>query len=447
MHRCLGKHDVCPEIFKSLREKEERGNETVKRKMMTLAVAAVVSAASFSPNLANAVSNQEIQQKKNEISNIKSKQSSVQKQMNEADQKIKHLQAEQDKLTQEIKKLDMAVSETSGKIHEKSQQIEETKQNIEVLKQQIAEVQARIEKRNELLKQRVRSLQESGGVISYLDVLLGAQSFSDFIDRISAVTTIFEADKQIIKEQEADKALKKEKEKELTTNLANLERDLKELEQLKQTLNVQISQKEKLMKNLEHQEEELHEEKLALEEEKELLEKQEAAMRSQLQQLIERQKAERARQNTTSNSSSSGAGNVPPITNGAFMRPANGPVTSEFGPRWGKFHYGIDIGKRGSSAPIVAAADGYVFRSYYSDTYGNVVFITHVIDGQLYTTVYAHLESRLVGEGQTVSKGQMIGYMGNTGRSTAAHLHFELHRGPWNAAKSNAVNPRNYINF
>jgi peptidoglycan hydrolase CwlO-like protein len=451
MHRCLGKHDVCPEIFKSLREKEERGNETVKRKMMALAVAAVVSAASFSPNLANAVSNQEIQQKKNEISNIKSKQSSVQKQMNDADREIKHLQSEQDKLTQEIKKLDMAVSETSGKIRVKSQQIEETKQNIEVLKQQIAEVQARIEKRNELLKQRVRSLQESGGVISYLDVLLGAQSFSDFIDRISAVTTIFEADKQIIKEQEADKALKEEKEKELTINLANLERDLKELEQLKKTLNAQISQKEQLVANLEKQEEELHEEKLALEEEQELLEKQEAAMRSQLQQLIERQKAERARQsaqqNTASHSSSSGAGSVPPITNGAFMRPANGPVTSEFGPRGGEFHYGIDIGKRGSSVPVVAAADGYVFRSYYSSTYGNVVFITHVIDGQLYTTVYAHLESRLVGEGQTVSKGQMIGYMGNTGRSFGAHLHFEIHRGPWNAAKSNAVNPRNYINF
>jgi murein DD-endopeptidase MepM/ murein hydrolase activator NlpD len=129
------------------------------------------------------------------------------------------------------------------------------------------------------------------------------------------------------------------------------------------------------------------------------------------------------------------------------MRPANGPVTSEFGARWGKFHYGIDIGKRGSSVPVVAAADGYVFRSYYSDSYGNVVFITHVIDGQVYTTVYAHLESRLVGEGQTVSKGQMIGYMGNTGRSFGAHLHFEIHRGPWTPSKSNAVNPRNYINF
>jgi murein DD-endopeptidase MepM/ murein hydrolase activator NlpD len=129
------------------------------------------------------------------------------------------------------------------------------------------------------------------------------------------------------------------------------------------------------------------------------------------------------------------------------MRPANGPITSTFGPRWGEFHYGIDIGKRGASVPVVAAADGYVYRSYYSPSYGNVIFIMHYIDGQVYTTVYAHLESRLVGEGQNVSKGQMIGYMGNTGRSFGPHLHFELHRGPWNASKSNAVDPLKYIPF
>jgi peptidoglycan hydrolase CwlO-like protein len=449
MHRCLGKYDVCPEVFKSIKDKrEERGNKTVKRKIMTLAVAAVVGATSFTPNLANAVSNRDIQAKRNEINNIQSKQSSVQNRINSADKEIDRLQAEQGKLAEEIKKLDMAVAETSGKIHDKSQKIAATRQEIEVLKREIAEVQARIEKRNELLKQRVRSLQESGGVVSYLDVLLGAQSFSDFIDRISAVTTIFEADKQIIKEQEADKALKEKKENELTTNLAALENDLKELQQLKQTLSQQIAQKDQLMAKLERQEHELHEEKLELAEEKELLEKQEAAMRSQLQQLIERQKAESTRRSSPRNQSfAGGGGDVPPVTSGAFMRPANGPVTSEFGPRDGEFHYGIDIGKRGASVPVVAAADGYVFRSYYSSSYGNVVFISHVIDGQVYTTVYAHLESRLVSEGQTVSKGQMIGYMGNTGRSFGAHLHFEIHRGPWTPSKSNAVNPRNYINF
>lgn len=414
----------------------------MKRKVMSLAVAAVLGVTSFSSQ-ANAVSNREIQQKRNAINTIESKQSSLQSKMKQADEQIKELQNEQEALAQEMKRLDMAVSETSAKIRNVSRTIDDTKQDIQVLQREIAEVKARIEKRNELLKERVRSLQLSGGVISYLDVLLGSQSFSDFINRISAVTTIFEADKQIIQEQEKDKALKEKKENELTTKLTALQSDLRELEQLKQTLNKQMNEKEQLLAQLKQQEQDVHEQKLALAEEKEVLEKQEAAMRAQLQQLLEQQ----SRAGQSPRSSSVANGNVPPMTSGAFMRPANGPVTSSFGPRGGEFHAGIDIGKRGAEVPVVAAADGYVFRSYYSKSYGNVIFITHLIDGQVYTTVYAHLESRLVGEGQTVSKGQMIGYMGNTGWSEGAHLHFELHRGPWNAAKSNAVNPLSYINF
>ncbi|RDE36254.1 peptidase M23 [Parageobacillus thermoglucosidasius] len=430
---------------------------------MALAAATVLSIGVF-PHFADAVSDREIQEKRDAINDIRSKQSAVQDKINNADQQIQQLQTQQKSLSAEIKKLDLAVEETSGKIRSLSADIQQTEQAVETLKREIAEVQARIEKRNEILKERVRSLQESGGVISYLEVLLGSQSFSDFIDRISAVTTIFEADKQIIREQQADKALKEKKEKELTDKLSRLQADLKELEQLKQTLNEQINQKNQLMANLKQKEQEHYELKMELAEEQELLKKQEAAVKYQLQQLMEKKWAEEAakRRAAASHTSSSGSvysggssysrseSNVPPVTSGAFMRPANGPVTSGFGYRsfgGGEFHAGIDIGKRGAVVPVVAAADGYVFRSYFSSSYGNVIFITHVINGQVYTTVYAHLEARLVGEGQAVRKGQVIGYMGNTGRSTGPHLHFELHRGQWNPAKSNAVNPLDYINF
>ena len=91
--------------------------------------------------------------------------------------------------------------------------------------------------------------------------------------------------------------------------------------------------------------------------------------------------------------------------------------------------------------PIVAAADGVVNRSYMSSSYGNAIMISHSINGQTYTTVYAHLSSRSVGNMQTVSKGQVIGYMGNTGDSFGQHLHFELHRGEWNASKIKCNQP------
>jgi murein DD-endopeptidase MepM/ murein hydrolase activator NlpD len=137
-------------------------------------------------------------------------------------------------------------------------------------------------------------------------------------------------------------------------------------------------------------------------------------------------------------------GEVPPITNGMFMKPSVGVFSSGFGKRWGKLHAGVDIAQKGS-IPVVASADGTVSRSNVSNSYGNVVFIVHNINGQKYETVYAHMKNRAVKEGDTVTKGQFIGYMGNTGQSYGQHLHFEIHLNNWNNQKSNALNPLLFI--
>ncbi|HDR8040160.1 SH3 domain-containing protein [Bacillus cereus group sp. Bce025] len=127
-----------------------------------------------------------------------------------------------------------------------------------------------------------------------------------------------------------------------------------------------------------------------------------------------------------------------------FIQPAAGRYTSRFEKRGGKMHHGLDIAASGT-VPVVAAAEGVITRSYYSTSYGNVVFISHNINGQTYTTVYAHLKSRPVSAGQKVKQGQQIGIMGNTGQSEGQHLHFEIHKGEWNAQKSNAMDPKIYI--
>jgi murein DD-endopeptidase MepM/ murein hydrolase activator NlpD len=136
-------------------------------------------------------------------------------------------------------------------------------------------------------------------------------------------------------------------------------------------------------------------------------------------------------------------GAIPPITPGTFTRPATGPLTSDYGPRSGGMHYGIDIGKRANVVPIVAAANGTVSKSYVSKSYGETIFIKHIVDGQQWETVYAHMisGSRRVKEGEQVKKGQVIGLMGSTGQSTGPHLHFEIHKGGWTQSKSNAVSP------
>ncbi|MGO4888225.1 peptidoglycan DD-metalloendopeptidase family protein [Anaerobacillus sp. MEB173] len=116
--------------------------------------------------------------------------------------------------------------------------------------------------------------------------------------------------------------------------------------------------------------------------------------------------------------------------------PTVGEVTDTYGTRQGE-HYGIDIAAP-EGTPILAVDEGVVTKSYYSDTYGNVIFISHK-NG--YETVYAHLHKRLANEGQQVKKGEEIGTVGNTGRSSGNHLHFEVHEGEWNAEKSNAIDP------
>jgi murein DD-endopeptidase MepM/ murein hydrolase activator NlpD len=102
--------------------------------------------------------------------------------------------------------------------------------------------------------------------------------------------------------------------------------------------------------------------------------------------------------------------------------PVNGPVVSPFGMRWGRMHTGIDIGVP-YGTPIHAAASGRVVYAGWMDGYGNLVAIDH---GRGLSTAYAHQSQIGVSLGQTVSQGQVIGYVGCTGHCFGPHLHFEV---------------------
>ena len=116
-----------------------------------------------------------------------------------------------------------------------------------------------------------------------------------------------------------------------------------------------------------------------------------------------------------------GAGDTTPSSQGLIW-PVNGPVTSPFGYRWGRLHAGIDIGVP-YGTPIHAAASGTVVLAGWTGGYGNYTCIDH---GGGLATCYAHQSSIAVSSGVQVSQGQVIGYVGNTGHSFGAHLHFEV---------------------
>ncbi|MBO1511716.1 peptidoglycan DD-metalloendopeptidase family protein [Metabacillus sp. BG109] len=434
----------------------------MKRKIVTFSLAAIIGTSGLFLPYNNLALAETLDEKKKEID---SKQSDVSNSLDEKESEITNLEKEQEQLNADIEKIDMQVAETNGEIREKEASIEETKKKIEELKAEIEVVKARIAERNKLLEERARALQESGGMVSYLDVLLGAQSFGDFVGRVSAVTTIVEADREILKAHEEDKQLLEQAEADLNSQLQSLEQSLTELEGLKEQLSAQVKQKQELMKKVELQHGEAVHEYHELENEAEFLAQQEKAILQEQQRQKEaaeaaaRAAAEEAKRKaaaaTSSSSSSSGSTtstvstDIPAVSSGNFMWPASGRHSSEYGyrihPITGaqKLHSGIDIANS-TGTPIVASASGTVIRSHYSSSYGNVVYISHNINGQVYTTLYAHMEARHVSAGQSVSKGQQVGTLGSTGQSTGPHLHFEIHKGPWNGASS-SVNPRNYL--
>jgi murein DD-endopeptidase MepM/ murein hydrolase activator NlpD len=154
-------------------------------------------------------------------------------------------------------------------------------------------------------------------------------------------------------------------------------------------------------------------------------------------QALEQESAQLAGQIQAAQSSPSTSYTATPATHSAsgFIWPVNGPVTSPFGMRWGRMHTGIDIGVP-YGTPIHAAAAGRVIYAGWMSGYGNLVFIDH---GGGISTGYAHQSSIAVSLGETVSQGQVIGYVGCTGHCFGPHLHFEVRVG------GNPVDPLGYL--
>ena len=134
---------------------------------------------------------------------------------------------------------------------------------------------------------------------------------------------------------------------------------------------------------------------------------------------------------------STGSAPAGPVRPGAggLVWPVNGTLTSPFGQRWGRLHAGIDIsGPNGT--PIRAAGSGKVVLLGWTGGYGNYTCIQH---GGSLSTCYAHQSGYATSQGATVKQGQVIGYVGNTGNSFGAHLHFETR------INGTPVNPAGYL--
>ncbi|OSY01516.1 peptidase M24 [Bacillus cereus] len=377
----------------------------------------------------------ELEGKQNDLQNKSAEKEQTEKEIQELQKKI-------DELTTSINKNEAELNDTKKEINNTQQVITEKKKHIEQL-------QTNIDTRQEVIKQRLQSMQEKPRTSIITEVLTSSANIADLVDNMYSVSLILNNDTDIVKKQTSDQNAVTTEKEAVEKKEQQLKESEQKLEQKQQELQSNQQQQQTFINDLHTKVAKVDSEIEGLEESKGILENQRQAVQKAIEEekrAEEARKAEEAKKQVAASAKeSTQSAPTPQDTNkGGFIKPAAGSKTSGFGTRSLDNHKGIDIAASGT-VPIVAAADGVVIRSELSSSYGNVVYLSHRINGKTYTTVYAHMSSRSVSNGQTVKQGTQLGFMGNTGQSYGQHLHFELHLGEWNVGKTNAVDPSPYI--
>lgn len=360
-----------------------RENNEMKRYIFAISATSIIAASIIQPNFAQAEKN---------ITEIREERDEIKENLSEAEVEITAIMEEIQDITIEIK----ALNET---LLQNEQAIKEVQAEIKDVEAEIAFLEDKIEERFQILTDRAKSYQESGGNVTYLEVILGAKNFNDFISRLNAITKITDSDAAIIEEQRKDK----EKVENKLAELENLRMELKEIEEL-------VTEQKETALDMKQQLEDKEDTLKKLVEELKIEDRELARMEANIFE----------ESNSVTASMIDGTGVLGWPTEGGY-------ISSYVGMRWGHMHKGIDIARtdRSTSPPIFAAEDGVVQTAGFNNGgYGNMVTINH---GNGISTLYAHMASLSVKPGQQVKRGDQIGVMGTTGHSTGIHLHFEVH--------------------
>ena len=354
---------------------------------------------------------------KKKISELQTKEKEYQAALDKTASDIKNKKAYSDTLVSQIEVLSKQISTYHSQISELSTSIAEKQAVINTAKKKIS-------KQMDYLKGRVRAIYMAGET-SDLDIILGAKDFSDFIDKCDMVERLSQSDKEVISTVQTQLNKVQDEKKLLVSDRADLEDAQGELQGKQDKLTALLEKNEKILSSLYGDQSDAKSKLRNLElQEKEIQGKIDAYFASQ-------------------NTSNNGGGNNTPqnitVSPSGFAWPVPGYyyVISPFNENRGYSHKGIDITGGGiMGATCVAANGGTVIGSNNSCShnwgksgscgcgggYGNYVLISHP-GGK--TTMYGHLSSVTVSTGQSVRKGQTIGYVGSTGWSTGAHLHYE----------------------
>ena len=403
-----------------------------------------------------------------EVDRINQELNKVRSQMQEATSNKEQAEQEHDAVTIQKEETTKSMNQILDEIDNVSMNLQNTQLQLATTEgelldagRSLEDTEARIVERDKLLDSRVR-LMYTNGFVSYMDVLMSATSFSDFLDRVDALSSIMNQDKDILEEHRKDKELilvkkaeiesKLDEVKDLYGRLENYHVQLLTKEKEKEVMilhyNDQLEElegisdeQETLLMSLASKVSELEKERTTELErqrkEQERLREQERQRKLKQQQQQKQQQQMQAQTRADSQYQDTGGRLLRPISSSYRMNSQFGPRVDPITGKRGRMHNGVDFAAP-AGTPIYAAESGVVTVAQSTSGYGNTVIIDH---GGGMWTLYAHIRNGgiKVNAGQQVKRGEKIAEVGSTGRSTGNHLHFEVR------INEKPVNPVNYL--
>lgn len=348
----------------------------------------------------------------------------IQSKYNDNYSKMSDIVARKEAIDQEIALLTTKIETTNAQITLYSQMIADTQDELDNAEAELREL-------SEKYRQRVRAMEEKGD-LSYWQVIFQANSFTDLLDRLSMVEEISAADQRHLQEMRVAADLVEAGQLNLEAEKSDLELTREDLSATQAQLQEKRTESDDLLIELEKKQEEYQ----AMLDESE-------ALQDELMDEIAKKEAELSKAKYNEQLKKLALQGQNPPSNASWTTPVSGyTITSAFGMRlhpvlgYNRMHNGIDMACS-QGTPIYATRAGTVTTaSYQAGGAGYYVSLNH---GDGFSSIYMHMTNYVVSSGQSVSQGQLIGYVGSTGISTGPHLHFGI------SYAGTYVNPLAYI--
>ena len=411
------------------------------RQLKLLSVLTALSLAfTAMPNLAAEKEQQSIRDSKQIITDSKEKIDALQEEQKKVNKKIEELEDLKADTAAYVKALDQSMTEITNELISLNDSIEKKQLDISFTEEQLLKATQTASDQYASMKLRIKFMYEKGDT-SFIDMILNATSWSDLLNKAEYISRITRYDREKLEEFEETRQLVEDTGIQLQAENAQLT-ELKTQAQAKQDsiqalLDEKTAELKAYSKKIATAENEIEKKQDSINDLKAAIKAQEANIEAMEKEIARQEEEARKKAEKT------GSEYKERTVTGGFKWPcpASSTISSSFGEREqptegaSTYHKGIDIAAP-TGSKVIAAASGKVVISTYSPSAGNYIMISH---GSGTYTVYMHMSSLAVSEGDEVSQGETIGAVGSTGYSTGPHLHFGIRK------NGSYVDPESYM--